>query len=60
MATVSKDASKPSTLTTAGHEAAMAKTRGGGDGLGKYYNQHNHDLLLTVQQRINDLSRLEA
>jgi 26S proteasome regulatory subunit T6 len=60
MATVSMDIPKPSALTAAGHEAATAKTRGGGEGLGKYYNQHIQDLLLAVQQRINDLSRLEA
>jgi 26S proteasome regulatory subunit T6 len=60
MATVSMDVSKPSALTAAGHEAAMAKTRGGSDGLGKYYNQHIHDLLLAVQQRTNDLCRQEA
>ncbi|EER88603.1 hypothetical protein BDA96_10G239100 [Sorghum bicolor] len=60
MATVSMDIPKPSALTAAGHEAATAKTRGGGEGLGKYYNQHIQDLLLAVQQRISDLSRLEA
>lgn len=60
MATVAMDVSKPSALPAAAAAAAAAKGSGVGQGLGWYYKQQIHDLDLGLQQKINDLSRLEA
>ncbi|OEL32514.1 26S protease regulatory subunit 8-like protein A [Dichanthelium oligosanthes] len=63
MATVAMDISQPSALPVAGGKAvaaAEAKGSGVGEGLGRYYQQHIHDLDLALLQKINDLRRQEA
>nr|CAB3468318.1 unnamed protein product [Digitaria exilis] len=60
MATVAMDVSQPSALPAAAAEAAAVKGSSVGEGLGRYYKQQIHDLDLGLQQKINDLSRLEA
>ncbi|PAN23459.1 hypothetical protein PAHAL_4G093500 [Panicum hallii] len=61
MATVAMDVSQPSALPAAGSKAAAAaKGSGVGEGLGRYYKQHIHDVDLALLLKINDLRRQEA
>ncbi|KAG2612641.1 26S proteasome regulatory subunit 8 homolog A-like [Panicum virgatum] len=63
MATVAMDVSQPSALPAAGAKAASAAAKKGsgvGEGLGRYYKHHIHDLRLAIPQRENDLGRQKA
>jgi 26S proteasome regulatory subunit T6 len=60
MATVAMDVSQPPALPAADDKSAAAKGRGAGKGLGRYYNQHIHDVALEFLQKTEDLHRQEA